>query len=116
MRVSESQRRVHERDAKYSVPAGVLHYSEVLSHRFHSTLFSFDAGRGFVPDAGVIGPIDGNEYTVHCGPSTVTARSLAGMADAVRSWEKGKCKRMLYGDEDPQVLRLYEELDLGCSR
>lgn len=107
VRVSERRSRVHSRDKRYNVPAGVLHCSGVPARKFHATLFFFDAERGFVPDAGVVGPKDGTEYTAHRIPAAVTARALAKMANAVRSWEKGRPERSLWDEEDEEVLRLY---------
>ena len=53
----------HGIDDTYVVPAGAFHRSIVPGDAVHATLFFFDARRGFVKDAAVLGPREGKEYT-----------------------------------------------------
>ncbi|KAK7998372.1 hypothetical protein PG989_006412 [Apiospora arundinis] len=78
----------HVRDATYTIPAGAFHGSEVDPYAFHATLFLFDAGRGFVPAAPVLGPLDRNAHTQLRDPTGAgTAADLARTVEAIRAWE-----------------------------
>ena len=78
---------VHPRNATYTVPAGILHRSEVAPRALHATLFVFDSSRGFASNAPVVGPINGKSYTQQRDPACVTASELAVVVEAFRTWE-----------------------------
>jgi tetratricopeptide (TPR) repeat protein len=78
---------VHTRDTTYSIPAAAFHRTEVSPDVLHATLFFFDSHRGFVKDAHVLGPKDGESFTQLRDPAGVTPAALAYMVEAVRSWE-----------------------------
>lgn len=87
MKVTLASRSKHTRDMSYSVPAGAYHRSDVSPDRFHATLFYFDAQRGFIKDAGVVGPKDGESYTQVRDSAAVTANMVAQLANDIRSCE-----------------------------
>ncbi|KAE8315174.1 hypothetical protein BDV41DRAFT_200098 [Aspergillus transmontanensis] len=78
---------LHLRNMSYSIPAAAFHSTEVAPDTLHATLFFFDASRGFVKDAPVLGPKDLDSSTQQRDPGGVTPAALATMVDAVRSWE-----------------------------
>ncbi|KAI2778873.1 hypothetical protein F4815DRAFT_476123 [Daldinia loculata] len=87
VRVIPLETNVHGRGISYTIPAAQYHRSEIAADRFHATLFVFDSRRGFVQDAGVLGPKDGDSFTQLRDPAGVTPEALALTVDAVRSWE-----------------------------
>ncbi|KAI8961101.1 hypothetical protein F5Y11DRAFT_242896 [Daldinia sp. FL1419] len=87
VRVIPKETNVHRRGASYTIPAAQYHSTEVATDRFHATLFVFDSHRGFVQDAGVLGPKDGDSFTQVRDPAGVTPDLLASTVEAVRSWE-----------------------------
>ncbi|KAK6955402.1 hypothetical protein Daesc_003039 [Daldinia eschscholtzii] len=87
VRVAPAKTNVHRRGVSYTIPAAQYHSTEVVPDRFHATLFVFDSRRGFVQDAGVLGPKDGDSFTQLRDPAGITPETLAWTVDAVRSWE-----------------------------
>ncbi|ROT36105.1 hypothetical protein SODALDRAFT_300418 [Sodiomyces alkalinus F11] len=86
-RATETASAVHTRNMTYSIPANAFHASEVAPDALHATLFFFDAQRGFVQDAGVLGPKDGTSFTQVRDDATVSPSVLARTVDAIRAWE-----------------------------
>ncbi|KAI1471426.1 uncharacterized protein F4812DRAFT_414022 [Daldinia caldariorum] len=86
-RVVPLEANIHRRGQSYTIPAAQYHRTEVAPDRFHATLFVFDSRRGFVKDAGVLGPKDGDSFTQFRDPAGVTPETVALTVDAVRSWE-----------------------------
>ncbi|TDZ30500.1 hypothetical protein C8035_v002859 [Colletotrichum spinosum] len=77
----------HVRDSTYTVPPAAFHATEVAPDALHATLFYFDASRGFVKDAGVLGPRDGESYTQFRDPAGVTPCELAEAVESIRARE-----------------------------
>lgn len=50
--------KVHTCNMSYTIPAAAFHQTEIAADILHATLFFFDACRGFVKDAPVLGPKD----------------------------------------------------------
>ncbi|KAL2753133.1 hypothetical protein ACRALDRAFT_1036735 [Sodiomyces alcalophilus JCM 7366] len=86
-RATETASAVHTRNMTYSIPANTFHSSEIGPDALHATLFFFDSHRGFVQDAGVLGPKDGKSFTQVRDEATVSPSALARSVDAVRAWE-----------------------------
>ncbi|KAI0378802.1 hypothetical protein F5Y04DRAFT_261073 [Hypomontagnella monticulosa] len=86
-RATLAETNTHRRGASYVIPAAKYHVTEVSPQRFHATLFVFDSHRGFVKDAGVLGPRDAESFTQLRDPAGETAAKLARMVDVVRHWE-----------------------------
>ncbi|KAF2097745.1 hypothetical protein NA57DRAFT_40367 [Rhizodiscina lignyota] len=87
----------HTRDMTYTIDANCFHTTEVAPDAFHATLFFFDSHRGFVKDAGVLGPKNGDSNVVVRDSAGVTPADLASAANAVRSWEKYMERGRRYG-------------------
>ncbi|KAE8165156.1 hypothetical protein BDV40DRAFT_309614 [Aspergillus tamarii] len=87
VRVTATSSNRHTRNMSYSIPAAAFHRTEVASDTLHATLFFFDASRGFVKDAPVLGPKELESSTQQRDSGGVTPAALATMVDAVRSWE-----------------------------
>jgi hypothetical protein len=87
VKVAHAGTEVHRRDASYAIPTEVYHSSEVAPDAAHATLFFFDAGRGTMPDASLLGPKDLESDTSFRDPAGVTAAALVRMVEAMRSWE-----------------------------
>lgn len=79
----------HGRDASYAVPAGVYHSSDVKPTEFHATLFTFDSSRGFVEDAGILGPVDFEGRALRREAAGTSARELAEKVELHRSQWSG---------------------------
>ncbi|KAI9282988.1 hypothetical protein BC943DRAFT_281043 [Umbelopsis sp. AD052] len=77
----------HTRNTTYSIPAAAYHRSEVPIDVLHATLFVFDAQRGFVKDADVMGPKDSTSFTQVRDPAGVTAAQLVHKVELIRKWE-----------------------------
>lgn len=114
VRVTSIGNKTHSRDMTYSIASGVYHYSMVPSRRLHATLFYFDSSRGFLQDAGVIGPKDGRDYTQSRDPAGLTPVALAEMANAVRSWENLHDVKAEGNDEHMTVMAYYRYFH-GCA-
>ncbi|KAJ0161129.1 hypothetical protein CTA2_6716 [Colletotrichum tanaceti] len=84
-RAAEASARVNARDSTYVIPAARYHTSEVAPDALCATLFFFDSRRGFVKDAGVLGPRDGESYTQLRDPAGVSPRELAEAVQAAHS-------------------------------
>ncbi|KAG2182889.1 hypothetical protein INT44_005870 [Umbelopsis vinacea] len=78
---------VHTQNSSYSIPAAAYHRSEVPVEILHATLFVFDAHRGFVKDADVMGPKDSTSFTQVRDPAGVTAAELVHKVELIREWE-----------------------------
>ncbi|KAE8384459.1 hypothetical protein BDV23DRAFT_189202 [Aspergillus alliaceus] len=87
VRVTAMGSKLHTRNMSYSIPAAAFHRTEVLPDTLHATLFYFDASRGFVKDAPVLGPKDLGSSTQLRDPGGIIPAALATMVDAVRLWE-----------------------------
>lgn len=85
---TETDSAVHKTNTNYTIPQATYHTTKVEPDGFHATVFFFDSSRGFKKDAGVLGPKDDPSFTHIRDPGGVTPADLAGMVDAVRSWEK----------------------------
>ncbi|KAF9881650.1 hypothetical protein CkaCkLH20_00796 [Colletotrichum karsti] len=86
-KATEISSELHETNTTYSIPAAAFHRSEVSPDSLHATFFFFDAHRGFVKDAGVLGPPKGDSFKQYRDPAGITALELIQAVDAVRSWE-----------------------------
>ncbi|KAK2049355.1 hypothetical protein LZ31DRAFT_549308 [Colletotrichum somersetense] len=75
---------VHHRDSTYTVPAAAFHTSEVAADALHATLFFFDSHRGFVKDAGVLGPKHGDAFTQLRDPAGISPRELVEAVESAR--------------------------------
>ncbi|KAI0904145.1 hypothetical protein F4823DRAFT_232738 [Ustulina deusta] len=71
----------------YSIAAAEFHHVEVPPQKVHATLFFFDASRGYVDDAGVLGPKDVESYTQTREVPGVTPDVLARKVEVVRQLE-----------------------------
>ncbi|KAF3806960.1 hypothetical protein GCG54_00007212 [Colletotrichum gloeosporioides] len=74
----------HVRNDTYSIPAAAFHTTEVAPDQLHATLFFFDSHRGFVRDAGVLGPKDGESYRQFRDPAGITPAELATAVEELR--------------------------------
>ncbi|KAK1982061.1 hypothetical protein LZ30DRAFT_718338 [Colletotrichum cereale] len=83
-KATETQSEIHRRGSTYTVPAAAFHTSEVAPDALHATLFFFDSHRGFVKDAGVLGPKDGDAFTQLWDPAGISPRVLAEAVEAAR--------------------------------
>ncbi|EFQ34375.1 uncharacterized protein GLRG_09519 [Colletotrichum graminicola M1.001] len=83
-RAMETQSEVHCRDSTYTVPAAAFHTSEVAADALHATLFFFDSHRGFVKDAGVLGPKHGDAFTQLRDPAGISPRELVEAVETAR--------------------------------
>ncbi|KAH8550718.1 hypothetical protein BGW37DRAFT_513732 [Umbelopsis sp. PMI_123] len=81
---------IHTRDCSYSIPAEAYHRSDISTDNFHATLFFFDAHRGFVKNAAILGPKDADTYSQLRDPAGVTAIALAKKVDALSLCESIK--------------------------
>ncbi|KIK16079.1 hypothetical protein PISMIDRAFT_279610 [Pisolithus microcarpus 441] len=78
---------VHTRDTSYYIRSAAFHSTKVAPDTLHATLFVFDSHRGFVEDAPVLGPKDGEPFTQSRDPAGVTPAALANMVETMRQWE-----------------------------
>lgn len=83
----KAESNVHRQNDTYTIPAGVFHSSQISPDVLHATLFYFDSSRGFIKDAPVLGPVEGEPYTQLRDPAGQTAKSLAGHVQLIQSWE-----------------------------
>ncbi|OLN85665.1 hypothetical protein CCHL11_08283 [Colletotrichum chlorophyti] len=86
-RATEISSEEHARNTTYSVHANAFHRSEVDPDILHATFFFFDASRGFVKDAGVLGPKNGKPFKQYRDPAGITPLELVEAIESVRSWE-----------------------------
>ncbi|KAK1624265.1 hypothetical protein BDP81DRAFT_438176 [Colletotrichum phormii] len=87
-RASKTLSETHSRGSTYTVPAAKFHVSEVAPDALHATIFFFDSHRGFVKDAGVLGPKDGDSFTQLRDPAGVTPAELAEAVGNARLQEE----------------------------
>ncbi|KAK2017381.1 hypothetical protein LZ32DRAFT_600606 [Colletotrichum eremochloae] len=87
-KATETQSETHRRDSTYTVPAAAFHTSEVAADALHATLFFFDSHRGFVKDAGVLGPKHGDAFTQLRDPAGISPRELAEAVETARLREE----------------------------
>jgi tetratricopeptide (TPR) repeat protein len=78
---------IHKTGDVYAIDAAEFHEVVVPAHKVHATLFWFDASRGFVKDAPVLGPQDAEYYTQVREASGSRPSLLAAKVEAVRQWE-----------------------------
>ncbi|KAK1996602.1 hypothetical protein LX36DRAFT_658446 [Colletotrichum falcatum] len=83
-RATETRSETHRRGSTYTVPAAAFHTSEVAADALHATLFFFDSRRGFVRDAGVLGPKNGDAFTQMRDPAGISPRELVEAVEAAR--------------------------------
>ncbi|KAF4845790.1 hypothetical protein CGCSCA4_v006462 [Colletotrichum siamense] len=83
----ETSTEKHVRNDTYSIPAAAFHTTEVAPDQLHATLFFFDSHRGFVKDAGVLGPKDGESYKQFRDPAGITPAELAIAVEELRRKE-----------------------------
>lgn len=64
----------------------MLSTPRILEARLYlATLFFFDAGRGFVEEAGIpIGPLDGTQFTQYRNPEGTKLEVLVKVVEAAR--------------------------------
>ncbi|EGO52755.1 hypothetical protein NEUTE1DRAFT_91415 [Neurospora tetrasperma FGSC 2508] len=86
--IKQVETALHTRDMSYTVGAGVLHRTKVPADTLHATLFYFDSSRGFIQDAPVLGPADGESYKQYRDVGSQPPSSLANMVEVVRSFER----------------------------
>lgn len=80
--------RPHTRDMSYVVPAETFHTSQIPLSTAHATVFLFDATRGYSARGGVsLGPKDVPELDQDRDPGNISAKFVASVIEAVRSWE-----------------------------
>ncbi|KAI0410136.1 hypothetical protein F4802DRAFT_593005 [Xylaria palmicola] len=77
----------HTVDDCYSIAAAEFHHVEVPPQKVHATLFFFDASRGYVEDAPVLGPKDAESHTQIREVPEVTPDALARKVEIVRQLE-----------------------------
>ncbi|KAJ9143126.1 Tetratricopeptide repeat protein 28 [Pleurostoma richardsiae] len=109
---------VHSGNMSYSIPAAAFHTSQVEPDVLHATLFFFDSQRGFVQEAGVLGPKDAKSLTQLRDPAGVTPAALVGMVETVRSWENlmERGRRHAQKAEWEHALRLFSSALNLCER
>ncbi|KIH93323.1 hypothetical protein SPBR_04067 [Sporothrix brasiliensis 5110] len=109
----------------YTIPAAAYHWTEAAPGALHATLFFFDASRGFVRDADVLGPVDGDGHTQVRDPAGVTAAALASAVERVRQWEAHMSRARAHArraDWEPalheldKALALTSEADDGAGK
>lgn len=88
VQVKETERATHARDATYVIPAATYHSTTVDPDGVHATLFVFDANRGFVQDAPVLGPVDQESSTQIREAAGTTALEIAKTTTFMRSVDK----------------------------
>lgn len=88
VRATHAATAVHGRNASYTIHAAAFHRTEVQPDAFHATLFFFDASRGFVEDARVLGPKNGESFTQPRDSAGVSSAALAVMVSAFRLYER----------------------------
>lgn len=76
---------IHRRGDTYTVPAAAYHTTVVQPQELHATLFFFDSSRGFVKDAGVLGPKDWTENTQFRDPAGITPSDLVEVVSRARA-------------------------------
>ncbi|KAK3397772.1 hypothetical protein B0T20DRAFT_231293 [Sordaria brevicollis] len=86
--IKQVETALHTRDMSYTVGSGVLHRTKVPADALHATLFYFDSSRGFIQDAPVLGPVDGESYKQYRDVGSQPPSSLANMVEAVRALER----------------------------
>ncbi|KAF9880410.1 hypothetical protein CkaCkLH20_02364 [Colletotrichum karsti] len=91
---AETSTEKHVRNDTYSIAAAAFHTSEVEPGQLHATLFFFDAHRGFVKDAGVLGPRDGESYQQSRDPAGITPAELAEAVEAERVEEAKRVEEL----------------------
>ncbi|KAI0395231.1 hypothetical protein F5Y17DRAFT_207843 [Xylariaceae sp. FL0594] len=77
----------HKTGDVYVIDAAEFHQVVVPPHKMHATLFWFDASRGFVQDAPVLGPREEESYTQVREASGSRPALLAAKLEMVRQWE-----------------------------
>lgn len=87
VRATLKESEVHTRNMTYTMAQGAYHRSDVPTDMFHATLFFFDSSRGFLKDARVLGPAEGESFIQYREAAGITASKLAQMVEVVRSWE-----------------------------
>ncbi|KAK4892638.1 hypothetical protein LTR27_008914 [Elasticomyces elasticus] len=81
-------REAHTRNMSYTVPAASFHQTVVAPESYHATLFYFDASRGFVPTAPVLGPINEESSTQLRDSAGIPSAVLVAEVETVRTWEQ----------------------------
>ncbi|EME84355.1 uncharacterized protein MYCFIDRAFT_135526 [Pseudocercospora fijiensis CIRAD86] len=89
MQAKLTQSTIHRRGDTYTVPAAAYHTTIVKPQELHATLFFFDASRGFVKDAGVLGPKDWAENRQFRDPAGITPSDLVEVVSRARASEEG---------------------------
>lgn len=87
VRASASASVTHTLNMTYAIRAGALHKTEVEPDGVHATLCYFDAQKGYVADATVLGPKDDSSFKQLHGPADVTVELLAKVVEGIQSWE-----------------------------
>ncbi|KAK1776176.1 hypothetical protein QBC45DRAFT_395466 [Copromyces sp. CBS 386.78] len=86
--IKQVETALHTRDMSYTVGAGVVHRTEVPAETLHATFFYFDSSRGFIQDAPVLGPPEGESCKQYRDVGSQPPSSLANMVEAGRSFER----------------------------
>lgn len=87
MRAEKQNSTIQTRGISYTIPEASFHTSTVQPDVLHATFFFFDASRGFVMDAPVLGPKDAESFTQIRDPGGITPAELVSRVEAVRRWE-----------------------------
>ncbi|PKS12586.1 hypothetical protein jhhlp_000794 [Lomentospora prolificans] len=87
MRIEKQKSTIQTRGMSYTIPEASFHTSTIQSDVLHATFFFFDASRGFIKDAPVLGPKDAQSFTQIRDPAGITPAQLVNRVDAVRKWE-----------------------------
>lgn len=88
VKCEQVSKNIHNFECTYSIPAGRFHRTQVHGGALHATLFFFDASRGFLDDAPVLGPVEGDSFTQIREVPGVTPRSLANQVLQIQAWER----------------------------
>jgi tetratricopeptide (TPR) repeat protein len=115
-RATKTATTVYRRNMTYSIPASAFHSTEVAPGEMFATLFYFDSSRGFVHDAGVLGPKHCEPFTQLRDPAGVTSGTLADVVEAARTWEMcmSEGRRHAQRAEWEHALRAFQEA-LGAA-
>ena len=79
---------VHSRDMSWSIPAGTFHRTEVSADILYAKLSFLTCRHGFGEDASLLGPRDGESFTLSHDFANMRPVALATVVKTVRRWEE----------------------------